>query len=427
VKELPRIATVEQKFPSPKLSSLKETILEEFRANEDSLSELDGKRIAVTAGSRGIANLSEIVRIAVEILRNKGAHPFIVPAMGSHGGGTAEGQERILRGYGITEERVGAPILSSLETVQVGTTPEGVPVAIGRQAFEADAIVLLNRVKPHTDFKGMIESGLAKMIAVGLGKVEGADSFHNWTQKLNYEKLITSKARLLLGTGKVLLGIAVLENAYHETAKIEVIPASSIIRREEELLEVAKGLMPSLPVDSLDILIVDQIGKNISGSGMDPNIIGRWFLGSSLWQEQPDVQRIVVLALSDGSGGNATGIGLADFCTEKVVQQMNRAVTYLNVITSRNVVAGRLPMYFKTDRETICQAVGSLGGNVGAKSVRLLRIRDTLSLARIEASESLLPQLREHPHVANISPPKKMSFDPTGKLVPLHKEENGSA
>jgi hypothetical protein len=407
--------------------SLEKTILEEFRMKAASLPNLDGKRIAVTAGSRGIANLSEIVRLAVESLKKRGAQPFIVPAMGSHGGGTAEGQTKILRGYGITEDKVGAPIFSSLETITLGTTQEGVPVAIDRHAFEADGIVLLNRIKPHTDFKGTIESGLAKMIAVGLGKLHGATSFHSLTHNRTYEELLTSKARFLLSTGKVLLGIAILENAYHETAEIEVIPASSMLQREAELLEVARSLMPSLPADRLDVLIIDQIGKDISGSGMDPNITGRLFLGGSLWQEKPEIQRIVVLALTDASAGNATGIGLADFCSEKVVQQMNREVTYLNVLTSRHVVAGRLPMHFKTDQETIRRAITSVGAAVEGKNVRLLRIRDTLSLTRIEASESLLPELGDHPHVVDISGLKEMSFDPMGKLAPIDKLVNESS
>jgi len=237
----------------------------------------------------------------------------VVPAMGSHGSGTAEGQSAVLEGYGISESLIGVPVVSSLETIVVGETEDGTPVHVGRAAFDADGIILINRVKPHTDFKGRVGSGLMKMIAVGIGNRFSADSFHSWTLKLSYEHLILAKARTLLATGKVLGGVAVVENAYHETAGIEFVPASRVVAREMELLEESRRLMPSLPLDNLDLLIVDRIGKDISGTGMDPNVTGRWFRLSSIWQEKPEVIRIVVLDLSAGSHGNACGVGLADF------------------------------------------------------------------------------------------------------------------
>ncbi|MFQ5739425.1 MAG: lactate racemase domain-containing protein [Acidobacteriota bacterium] len=415
----PRAALCTQKFARPRLDSIEDEIQRLFLRCQSLLPPLRDKRLAVAVGSRGITDLLPIVRTTVGVLKQVGASPFIVPAMGSHGGATPEGQSGILAEYGISPAQVGVPVKSSLETTLIGETSEGVPVPIDRVAFDSDGIILVNRVKPHTDFKGEVESGLMKMIAVGLGNRTGADSFHSWTLSYRYDHLIQSKARVLLETGKVQFGIAILENAYHETAQLELIPAPQIPSREKELLVEAKGLMPSLPVGSLDVLILNQIGKDISGSGMDPNITGRWFRIHSMWQDRPDITRIVVLDLSESTAGNATGIGLADFCAARVVKKMDRQSTYLNAVTSRNVVAGHLPLHFDTDRETLLQALRSLGSHANRDNVRLLRIQNTLSLIRFEASQALLPELRRHPRVTEVSPPGKMKFDEAGNLKPL--------
>ena len=373
----------------------------------------------MAVGSRGISNISEIVRNTVVELRSRGADPFIVPAMGSHGGGTPEGQEKILHGYGVDAECIGAPLVSSVESLTLGETEDGAPVLVDRAAFESDGIILINRIKPHTDFKGALGSGLLKMIAVGLGNVEGAATFHTWIRRLGHEKLIEARARALVDSGKLLGGIAVLENAYHETAHLELVPSRTIIDREKELLEIAKGYMPSLPVEELDILVVDRIGKNISGTGMDPNITGRWFRSSSTWQEKPEIKRIVVLSLTEESGGNAIGIGMADFCTDGVVDQLDAEITYLNVLTSQNVIAARLPIHFATTRETLSGAMKSLGNNCTADTVRMVRIKDTLNLTSLEASESLIPELRNHSRVRSVSAIEKMRFSSDDTLEPL--------
>jgi hypothetical protein len=416
MKPFPTLAVVQQEFPRPRVSSIDEatgTILATA-----SLPKLAGKQIAVAVGSRGITDLSSVVGTIIRFLKEKNAQPFIVPAMGSHGGATARGQSAILSGYGVNSSRMGAPVRASMETVTVGTSPRGIPVAIDRLAFESDGIILINRIKPHTDFKGTVGSGLMKMIAVGLGNRVGADSFHSWTLRVPYEELIQAKAEILLETGKVLFGIAVLENAYHETAALEFLPARDLVRREKELLQEASRLMPTLPVDQADLLIIDQIGKDISGSGMDPNVTGRWFRLNSVWADQPNITRIVVLDLTRASHGNACGMGLADFCGPRLIRKLDPRTTNLNAVTSRNIVASHTPLYFDSDRQTLGEALKSLASDSTPENVRLIRIRDTLCLDRLEASAALLQELREHPRVRDISGLEPMRFDADGNLTP---------
>lgn len=419
----PKTALVTQRFPRPRVEP--EVAIRQSFAALQTLPRLRGKRIAVAAGSRGITQLQLIVLTILQILREQGAEPFLVPAMGSHGGATPEGQAKILECYGLSAGELGAPVVSTMETRIAGVTEDGVPVPIDKAAFDSDGIVLVNRVKPHTDFKGEIESGLQKMIAVGLGNRSGADSFHSWTMRFRHDHLIQSKAAVLLATGKVLFGAAVLENAYHETAKIELLDAGNIPQREKILLKEAKDLMPSLPVTRADVLIVDRIGKDISGSGMDPNVTGRWFGVNTVWQDRPSIIRIIVLDLTDASEGNAVGIGLADFCSGRLVSKMDREKTYMNAITSRNVFAGHVPLHFETDRETIARALDSLGSGIDADNLRLLRIRDTLSLHTMEVSTALLPELSESPRIRQISRPSGMSFSPQGALLPLASPTTG--
>ncbi|HOL93403.1 MAG TPA: lactate racemase domain-containing protein [bacterium] len=412
----PRMAIVEQEFPRPRVEAVGRRV-QECLGGGIPAALLRGKRIAVTVGSRGIAELEAIVRAVVRTLREAGAEPFLVPAMGSHGGGVAEEQTKILADYGVTPDRVGAPVRSSLETVCLGKTVDGLPVFMDRNAWEADGIVVLNRIKPHTDFSGTVESGLLKMMVVGLGKVDGARMFHGRTIAYPHDQMILSISRVILASGKILGGLAILENAYHEVAGIEWVPPTGMVEREKQLLLRAKELMPSLPIAKADILIVDRIGKNISGVGMDPNITGRWYRIHSRWQKTPDITRIVVLDLTEESLGNAAGIGLADFCSRRVVEKMDRPATYLNSVTSLNTVAANIPLYYDTDREMMEQVFLSLGG-VDRGNVRILRIRDTLQVNRFEASEALWPDLRSHPRVTAIGKPRDLAFDESGNLLP---------
>ncbi len=419
MKPLPRLVAARQQFEGPRVESLDEAVTGQLTGQSDLLRRISGMEIAVAVGSRGISNLAGIVRSTIRALLSAGASPIIVPAMGSHGGGTPEGQAKILASYGVTEEAMGVPILSSLETISLGETSDGAPVPIDRTAFETSGILLINRIKPHTDFEGDVGSGLMKMMAVGLSNREGADSFHAWTMRFGYQRLIESKAAVVLDSGKILGGIAIVENASHETAGVEFLPAARLVTREKELFRRARELMPSLPADDIDVLIVDRIGKNISGAGMDPNVTGRWCHINSIFQKRPRVTRIVVLDVSAESYGNATGIGLADFCSQRVVDKLERKSTFLNAITSRHTVAGHIPIAFDTDRETIQQTMTSLDPGKPPEAVRVLRIRDTLSLDRFEASEALIPELRANPRVSGAFAPQEIKFDSAGALLPL--------
>ncbi len=414
---LPKMAYVDQEFPRPKVEDFAAAIQDQLAQHKEAIGDLSGKKIAITIGSRGITNQTEIAKALIDELKGQGAEPFIFPAMGSHGGGTEEGQRKIVEDYGITEESMGVPIISSLETKEIGKTELGIPVYFNIPAYEADGVIILNRVKPHTDFSGKVESGLQKMMVVGIGKIKGAQNLHNNTTSYPFDELIPATAKMVIETGKILGGLALIENAYHETAEIVFVPAQDIPEKEPELLNRAKNYMPSLPVESADVLVLDFIGKDISGVGMDPNIIGRRYRINTHWQEKPDITRIVLMDLSPKTKGNAVGIGLADFCTQRAVDKVDKKSTYLNAITSLNTVCSNLPLHFDDDRELLQHTFNSLGNL--KNGLRMLHIRDTLNLTRIEASEALLGDLMSHPNVTTISEPHQLAFDENGHVVPL--------
>jgi hypothetical protein len=417
MRSFPRVALFEQTFPSKRIDSLDQEILQSLSSLHEDPAHFSGKRIAIAVGSRGIARINEIVQCLVAFLLQQGADPAIVPSMGSHGGATGEGQRKVLNSFGITRESMGVPILSSLDVEDLGLTEEGIPVKIDRTAWESDGIFLVNRIKPHTDFKGKIGSGLMKMIAVGLGNREGAIDFHSSIQHIPHEKTILSKAKFVLTSGKRIWGLAILEDANHELAKIEAIPREQILRREQDLFQESQELMPSLPVKKLDFLIIDRIGKDISGTGMDPNVTGRWFRLNSRWQETPDIGRILVRDLSEKTHGNGLGIGLADFCTERAVRRINRSLTYTNAVTSQNTVTANIPLYFESDRAMLDAAVDSLGLNKDPSRIRMIRIQDTLHLGRFWASEALLEELNSYPRIRSISDKRNLLFDSNGDLL----------
>ncbi|MEW6234568.1 MAG: lactate racemase domain-containing protein [Candidatus Omnitrophota bacterium] len=419
--QFPRMAVAIQQFDRTKVQSTDAALAQTFAEAEFSTLPLQGKKIAVAVGSRGISSIAAIVKNTVETLKRAGAIPFVIPAMGSHGGGTEAGQAGLLANYGVASDRIGAPVDASLETVPLGETPDGVPVYIARSAWQADGVILINRIKPHTDFHGDFESGLMKMIAIGLGKIHGANAFHSRTHLFPSSEMIRSIARVVLAQGKVLGGVAILENAYHETARLEWVPASRMEEREKVLLPEAKKLMPSLPVEKADILLIDEIGKNISGTGLDPNITGRCYRLNSVWQEKPDITRIVALDLTDDSHGNAVGIGLTDFCHRRIVDKMDRMATYLNAIISRNTPNAAIPMYYDNSRELLEHVMLSIGESVRPEQMRLLRIRNTLDIERILVSEALVPELRNHPQIASLSELREMEFDSRGDLIELRR------
>ena len=367
-----------------------------------------GSRVAITAGSRGINNLVGMTRAAADAVKSKGGRPFIVPSMGSHGGATGEGQQSLLADLGISERTMGCPVVSSMEVEQIGRTPIGTPVYLDRNALRADGIVVINRIKPHTAFHGEIESGLCKMLAVGLGKHRGAQQMH----AAGLGAAIVETARVILAKAPVLAGVAVLENALDETAEIHVVPPGQFEETDRALLTRAWKVLPRVPLDPLDVLVVDEMGKNISGTGMDVNVIGIGpRVGGKMEMGHPVVSTLVVLGLTPETHGNANGVGLADITTRRLVGSIDYTSTYTNVLTTRLWSAGRLPVIMETDREAIETAVGE----VPPDQVRLVRIKNTLHLEELEISEALLPRAKEV-GLTVVAGPRSLEFDGTGRI-----------
>ena len=418
---LPRILRVRQNFPPAPTLDLKEVLETEFSKIRGHIKR--GARVAVGVGSRGISNLPLIVRGVLEQLKLAGAEPFIIPAMGSHGGATPEGQTGILESLGITEDAMGVPIRASLETSEIGVSEQGAPVHCSVEAMRADGIILINRIKPHTDFSGSLGSGLIKMCVIGLGKRAGAAAMHAAASRLGHERVIRQMARVILRNAPILGGVAILENQSHDTTKLLVLPREEIEIAEEGLLIEARKLMPSLPFDEIDLLVIDQIGKNISGAGMDPNVTGRWVQGysSSLAREgrpAPFIRRIFVRDLTPETHGNAIGIGLADGTTTRLVQAIDRKITNLNALTSLTPQCIKIPVYFETDREGVDFMLTSLGIS-DSRTARLVRARDTLSLTQLEISEALASEAKQNSNVTLIGGPYDLQFDDAGNLAPL--------
>jgi hypothetical protein len=370
----------------PAISDLEREVRDQLAGLRFMPEELAGRRIAITAGSRGIGSLKEIVRAACSWLRDRQAIPFVFPAMGSHGGATAEGQRHVLENYGITDVYIGAPILSSMETIRVGQTARGSQVFWDRNAWEADGVLVLNRVKPHTSFSGKIESGLLKMLAVGMGKQKGAEEVHRSARKYGYEETIRDVSTTILGTGKILGGLGIVENEWHQVCQLHAVRSRDLPVAEEAMLNVARGLAPRIPVPNLQLLIVDQIGKNIAGTGMDTKVIGR---GVSLAPgEAPAINLIYVRDLTPQTEGNAVGIGFADLVHDRVHRKIDFQKTYVNARTSLNTGSVRLPMCFPSDRAAIEFAFDMLGSPPAGEQ-RLACIRSTVDLNRLAISEPL--------------------------------------
>jgi hypothetical protein len=377
-----------------------------------------GARVAIGAGSRGVSNISTIVRTVVEFFREKGFHPFIFPAMGSHGGGTAEGQAATLAHYGIKEATMGCPILSSLDVVSLGLSSLGVETFVSRDAWNADAIFLINRVKWHTSFAGPLESGLTKMAAIGLGKLEGAKTSHSHARTQGMDRVIRASGELIFGTGRILGGLAILEDANHETAQVAALPAAQLIEREEELLRLTKSWMPRIPVPAVDILIVDEIGKNISGTGMDLKVVNRGVHGQyNPWPDTPHVERIFIRSLSPHSGGNAVGVGLADVVHDDVLPRVNLQVSGLNARTSGSLATVRIPLHFASDRECI-DLLAATVGKLNPAEVTMAWIHNTLELSALALSENLRSEIEANPALEITGPPFSIEFDEAGNLRP---------
>jgi hypothetical protein len=392
---LPRMIKVLQKFESRGLADLERSIREQCLRREIRDRIRPGQRLALAVGSRGITNLARIVGTVADCLKTLGAEPFIVPAMGSHGGGTAEGQREVLHSLGISEHDIGVPIVSSMEVVRIGETSDGIPVLMNREAFLADMVVPIARIKPHTDFRGAYESGICKMLAIGLGSHEGCSRLHQ-EGFTHFHQLIPEVAGVFLKQAHIGFALALVEDAYEETAIVETVTAEDILEREPRLLKKAKAWMPRIMIPEIDILAVEEIGKEISGAGMDPNIIGRTTQGILSDFSGPNIKRIVVLDLSEETHGNACGIGLADFTTKKVWGKIDLTATYANVIASGNPEAGRIPVLMEGEKDAI-QAALSCSPGVNIDQPRIVRIKNTLDLRVIHVSENMLPELEKNP------------------------------
>jgi len=377
---------------------------------------MPGQSVAITAGSRGITDIHVIMRAIVDHLKGLGAKPFIVPAMGSHGGGTAEGQRRIVESYGMTEEFLGCPIRAGMETVIVCQTAEGFPVHFDRYAYEADHVLVCGRVKPHTLFIGDIESGLMKMMLIGLGKCEGAKIYHRAIQDYSFGQIIRSVAGEVLAKCRILAGVAIVENAHDQTARIEAVLPEDFETREKELLVLAKKWLPRLPFRYVDVLLIDKMGKNISGVGFDANVVGRKFDDhKAVDGEFPKVKRIAVRGLTKETHGNAVGIGMAEFCKSQLLREMDVQAVRLNALISGHISAGLIPLDYETDREMLEAALGTIG-LAEPPDAKLLWIANTLHLEEMECSTAYREEARQRDDLEILTEPRDLPFDAEGNL-----------
>jgi hypothetical protein len=400
----------EVRFDRPRVADIEATVARQIKRSQFG----SRKNIAIAVGSRGIANIACIVKRTVRLLHEFGLNPFLIPAMGSHGGATPEGQAQVLASYGITEHAMGCPVRSSMEVVTLPS--DGLPHALymDRHAFEADGILLVNRIKPHTDFHGRYESGLVKMSVIGLGKERQAVAMHHFGVR-GLRDLVPQAAARILDSGKIVGGFGIVENAYDETAQIEFVPANQILAREPALLDDARKNMPRLPVDESDVLIVDELGKNISGSGMDTNIIGRIYIPGEPNPSTPRIRSIIVDDLTGESHGNATGLGLADVITRRFYNKIDFEVTYRNIITSSFLERGKTPVVAETARDAYNIALRSCG-RIPPDTERVIRIRNTLHLSELYVSSAIAAQLSQSPEIS-VSDKASETFTSAGELA----------
>ena len=409
---IPNMYKVRQKFSTQKIEDIPAEIVKQLSRPEIENSIRPGMSIAITAGSRGISNIALITKEIVVFVQSKGAHPFIIPAMGSHGGATAEGQREILRDYGITEESMGCPLRATMETVPIGDTEESHKVLIDRYAAEADAIIAVGRIKPHTAYRGPYESGVMKMLTIGLGKQQGAEVCHESGFK-NMGRLVPLFGKAILKNSNVIFGVGIIENAYEDTYKIVSLTPQEIIDKEPALLDEAKSKMPKIIIPETDVLIVDKIGKNYSGDGMDPNITGTFctpYASGGIIS-----QRVVVLDLSKETHGNAIGLGMAHVTTKRAYEKVDFEKTYPNSITSTVLDVSKIPVVMASDKDAIAVAIKTCN-EIDKINVRLVRIPNSLHLDEIFISEALLEEAKKNPDIEIISGPEQWAFDESGNL-----------
>lgn len=410
MKIYPKISLIKQKFKAPTVKDIHGEIKKQLLRLDLSARVREGESVAVAVGSRGIANIDTITKSVVDELKDIGAKPFIVPAMGSHGGGTAEGQLSVLKKYGITEDTMGVPVRSSMEVVEIGRSGYGIPVYLDKNASQSDHIVVINRIKIHTRFTGRIESGIVKMLLIGLGKHEGATMYHRAIMQYNFDEIIRSVAPIIFSKVKILFGLAILENAFEQVARLVALKPDEILEREPKLQKESLDLLARLPFNYGDLLIIDEIGKNISGTGMDTNIIGK--------KENTSVKitRIFVRDLTAKSNGNACGIGLADFTTQRLVDKIDYNATYINCITGLRPEGAKIPMTFKTDKEAVDAALAT-SGLINPHEAKVMWIKNTLELENVRLSEGYAREIETRDDIELLSPFEEMKFDRAGNLI----------
>lgn len=407
---IPDVALVRRQFSTEHIEDVAGEVRKELARVDLAGRVKPGQRIAMTAGSRGVANIAIILKSIADELKRAGAQPFIVPAMGSHGGATAEGQIELIAEYGVTEEAMGVPIRSSMETVVLGKTPLGATVHMDKNAYESDGVIVVGRIKNHTSFRAPIESGLCKMMAIGLGKQRGAESIHDYGLPAN----IPPAAQTMIDTGKIFLGVGTVENSYHQTCRVVACPPEKIHETDQDYLKIAAGYLPRVPFEELDVLVIDRIGKNISGTGMDMNVVGLWRrLGEPPFT--PMYKRIVVLDVCAESHGNCAGLGAADFTTRKLVNKYDAEKTYWNMLTGNFPEGAKIPCTLPTDIEAIEVALRS-AKRVG-EGFDLVRIKDTMDLEHFYVSAGPLEQLKGNQEYEVVRPLGPMPRDDQGNLL----------
>ncbi|MFS0863796.1 lactate racemase domain-containing protein [Fredinandcohnia sp. 179-A 10B2 NHS] len=409
---VPKMVKVKQHFDDAKIENLEAVLQEKLQRESIKQTIKPGMEIAIAVGSRGLDQLVTLTKVTVQYLQDLGAKPFIVPSMGSHGGATAEGQQEVLAHLGVTEETVGCEIRSSMEVVKLGELPNGLPVYIDKYASKADGIVVLNRVKPHTAFRGPVESGIQKMISIGLGKQKGAEACHQLGFKYMAEN-VPAMAKMIMEKTPILFGVATVENAFDKVARVEVLLQNEILEKEAELQAQAKQLLPKLFFEQIDVLVIDEIGKNISGDGMDPNITGRY--PTPYAHGGPDVNKMVVLDLTRETEGNANGVGTADFTTQRLVDKMDLEFTYANGLTSTVVAPTKIATTLPNDKQAIQAAIKTCN-ILDFTQVKMVRIKNTLHISEIEVSEALLEYINNHPQMEQASELYEIPFDENGNL-----------
>ncbi len=421
----PRMLRIKQHFEGPCVEDIPATVEAQLASLQLGEKIKPGETVAITAGSRGIANIAVIIKAAVDHIKSLGAVPFIVPAMGSHGGGTPEGQRGIVEGYGITEDYTGAEIRSSMETVIVDKTPQGIPVHFDKHAYDADHVLVCGRVKPHTGFVGEIESGLLKMMLIGLGKHAGAKIYHRAILDYSFGEIITAVADSVLDKCGIVAGLAIVENAYDQTALLAAVAPENFVSREKELLKQAKQWMPRLPFDKVGLLIIDEIGKDISGSGMDTNVIGRKYSDHCATdKDDVSVKRIFVRGLTYETHGNACGLGLAEFTNSRTVQSVDQNITTINSLTGGHPSAAMIPVHYDSDREVLDAALPTTG-LADAPDARVIHISNTLHVGEVLVSEAYLAEIESRDDLEIIDGPSEMQFDANGNLTAVAEQPVG--